>query len=286
MKFGLPISLGLHGAIIGASLFGIYSPKHSLDDMQIIPVKIYAVSDVTNIRAAIKAPEPMLKPEPETLEPSPATTAPKPDVTPEPVLTAEPKPDEAKPDAPDDTKTVAESVAKPETKPAPSEPAKPKPLSIDDLSALLAQSKDKITESGDSAPQQMLEGERNRIEQAALARQAQGLGTGLTSSYEDAIMRRVYNSWHIPSGAPDLESLIVTVTVSLDRNGVVTSAGLSADSAANARSNDYYRTAAESALRAVQDAKQFKFLPRSEYERWKTLTLTFHPKDASTGIKT
>ena len=225
-------------------------------------------------------------------------------MTPESVLTAKPKPDEPKADKADEPKVVAENSAKPETDPDPKvadvkpepkpdakptpppEPPKPKPMSIDDLSALLAQSKDKATATGEGAPQRMLEGERNRIEQAALSRRAQGLGTGLTSSYEDAIMRRVYNSWHIPSGAPDLESLIVTVSVSLDRDGTVTAAGLSADSAARARSDDFYRTAAESALRAVQDAKQFKFLPRSEYARWKSLTLTFHPKDAPTGIKT
>lgn len=258
MKFGLPISLALHGGVLAVSVLGFGFKAKAAPIPQIIPVKILTISDETNVRAAIKAPKP-------TIVEAPAA---KPDIS-EPVDVPEPKPE----------KQAASVAEQPDIQPPKPKPAPPKPLSLDDLSALVKSSKGK-TESG---TQKMLEGERARIDLAEADRAAAGAGTVLTTAYEDAIMRRIYNAWRIPSGAPDLESLVVGVDVTLDRDGSVLTANLNSDSRRRAAGDDYYKIAAESAVRAVQDAAGFKFLPRSEYERWRELSLIFFPKDAPAG---
>ena len=275
MKFGLPISLGAHGAVIGASWLGFTIARDIDSGPQVIPVKILSISNESNVRAARKeVTPPIAEPEniaPRSVKPLEADTVADSIPAPKPVVADPVEPEE-------EAKTES-------TKPDP-KPVKPKPLSLDDLSALVAQSKEKMDSTDTGASQQLLEGERNQIEIAAQDRAAIGAGDGLTTGYEEAIMRRVYNSWRIPSGAPDIESLVVTVDVTLDEEGRVTSARLTPQSARQSARNDYYRTAAESAVRAVNDAEQFKFLPRSEYARWQRLSLTFLPKDAPTGVPT
>jgi len=276
VKFGLPISLGAHGAVIGASWLGFTIARDIEVGPQVIPVKILTIANESNVSAARKEVKPPVV-NPETIAPKPPEPEidPDPIPAPEPVLAPQPK-----------TESEPEKLTETEpTQPDP-KPAKPKPLSLDDLSALVAQSKEKMDSTDTRADQQILEGERNQIEIAAQDRTAVGAGDGLTTGYEEAIMRRVYNSWRIPSGAPDIESLVVTVDVTLDEEGRVTSARLTPQSARKAARDDYYRTAAESAVRAVNDAEQFKFLPRSEYARWQRLLLTFLPKDAPTGVPT
>ena len=282
MKFGLPISLALHGGLLAVSVLGFGFKAKAAPEMRVIPVKIFTISDMTNVRAARKAPDPVPISEPiskPVSEPKPVELAPalaEPAVQPAPQAKADPKPDVAPQVKPEQSAEVKPSGV-PEKPKAPT----PKPLSLDDLSALVAGSKGK---SGDG--QKLLKSEQTQIELAAENRASAGQGTGLTTAYEDAIMRRIYNSWRIPSGAPDMESLVVSIDVTLDRDGKVVTAALTGDSARKAAGNDYYRSAAESAIRAVQDAAQFKFLPRSEYERWRNLSLTFFPKDAPTGVPT
>lgn len=276
MKFGLPISLGAHGAVIGASWLGFTIARDIEVGPQVIPVKILTIANESNVRAAQKdVKPPVVKPETVAPKPPEPEIEPDPIPAPEPVLAPQPK-------AESEPEKLAETEP---TKPDP-KPTKPKPLSLDDLSALVAQSKEKMDSTDTRADQQILEGERNQIVIAAQDRAAIGAGDGLTTGYEEAIMRRVYNSWRIPSGAPDIESLVVTVDVTLDEEGRVTSARLTPQSARQSARDDYYRTAAESAVRAVNDAEQFKFLPRSEYARWQRLSLTFLPKDAPTGVPT
>lgn len=268
MKFGLPLSIGAHGAIIIASWLGFGFGKSQADAYQVIPVKILTLANETNVRAARVEPETA----PEVIEtaelPEAELSKAGPNQIPDkaPVKTADPKPD---------------------SKPQKPKPQKPKALSLDDLSALVAQSKDKLDEGTDAnTGQTLLESERNQIQQAEEARLSAGRGDGMTTAYADAIMRRLYNSWRIPSGAPNLDSLVINVDVTLDRNGRVMTSKLSRESQRRAASDEYYRIAAESAIRAVQDAAEFKFLPRNEYERWSVLSLTFLPKDAPTGVPT
>lgn len=272
MKFGLPISLALHGGVLLVSMVGFGFKAKAAPQVRVIPVKILTVAIETNVRPAQKAPQPKPVVEPE--QAAPVISEPEQ----EPEVKAEAAP---LPEAKAETAPVTQPVK------APVKPAPPKPLSLDDLSALVKQSRKSKPDAGE---QKMLESERARIELADASRAGAGQGTGLTTAYEDAIMRRVYNAWRIPSGAPNLESLVVGLDVILDRDGKVVSVRLNSDSARQAAGNAYFKIAAESAVRAVQDAAQFKFLPRNEYERWRSLSLTFFPKDApnsaSSGVPT
>ena len=286
MKFGLPLSVMAHTACLGAGMFLIGKPQ-VLDAPDVIPIQIFTVSDVSNVRAAQKAPEP--QPEPEesvTAAPPPPAEQPKPaspvepEIIPE-VVAADPDPADEPVEETVELTTPDESASRPIDTPT-EEPSGPQPLSLAELQNMVAGSK----ANQQSTDQQMLESERIRLEAERENRAAVGAGSGLTTSYEDAIMRRVRSAWEIPAGAPDLETLIVSVNVELDRDGKVVSAVLDGNSRRLARGNNFYKIASENAVRAVQEAAQFKFLPRTQYEKWRSLKLTFRPQDMPNAIPT
>jgi len=71
MGFGLPISFTLHGVALLGGLFFMGRTIPTLDEGKVISVEILSLSDITNVRAAIKAdkPDPLDEsPEPMTLE--------------------------------------------------------------------------------------------------------------------------------------------------------------------------------------------------------------------------
>ena len=297
MKFGLPISFGLHAVFgLGGLVFLAAAPT-PLAETRIIPVTIINIGEITNQRPAIAvpdvkpkpeigtAPEPQVEPEPEPqaeLQPTPkpiAEPTAEPAPEPEPELEAEAEP-EPEPVVSEEASLETETETETEVEP---EPEKPKRLSLDQLQALANRAK---TDAQSPSEQRLLTAERNQIERAAQSRQSIGAGTALSTSYEDAIMRKVYNGWQIPSGAPNMESLIVTVEVGLDRDGKIDRAELTSDTRRRMRADSFYTAAAESALRAVNEASHFNFLPRDQYETWKSMTLTFYPQEAQSVVPT
>ena len=58
MKLGLPISFALHGAAIFGGLFVYKGGVAPLPETRIIPIELVTITETTNIRAAVKAPEP------------------------------------------------------------------------------------------------------------------------------------------------------------------------------------------------------------------------------------
>ena len=288
MKFGLPLSVMAHTACLGAGMFLIGKPQ-VLDGPDVIPIQIFTISDVSNVRAAQKAPDPQPQPKPQepvigappppAEQPKPASPV-EPEIIPE-VIATDPEPADEPVEETAELTTPDESATRPVDTPT-EEPKGPQPLSLAELQNMVAGTK----ANQQSTDQQMLESERIRIEADQENRAAVGAGSGLTTSYEDAIMRRVRSAWEIPAGAPDLETLIVSVNVELDRDGKVVSAVLDGNSRRLARSNDFYKIASENAVRAVQEAAQFKFLPRTQYEKWRSLKLTFRPQDMPNTIPT
>lgn len=91
----------------------------------------------------------------------------------------------------------------------------------------------------------------------------------------DLIRKQIEPCWNVPAGARYAEDLVVTVEVELDQTGEVRSAIIS--DRARADRDPAYRTAAESARRAVWSCSPLK-LPPEKYEDWKKITLTFDPK--------
>jgi len=91
----------------------------------------------------------------------------------------------------------------------------------------------------------------------------------------DLIRKQIEPCWNVPAGARYAEDLVVTVEVELDQTGEVRSAIIT--DRARADRDPAYRTAAESARRAVWSCSPLK-LPPEKYEDWKKITLTFDPK--------
>ncbi len=220
------------------------------------------------------APAPKVeKPEPPALE-QPAEIA---------QLSAPPRKPKAPP-APEVAKAEPKEEPKPqqepkkaETKPESKKEAKPEPAM--DFAAMLKSLDTAKTpaEAGKKAP-----GDANAsAESASSARSTSGTydsSLPVTMSEIDMVRRQIEQCWNLPGGAKNAQDLIVTITVEMNPDGTPRTAAI--DDQAQMQSNSFYRVAAESALRAVLNPRCHPFkLPREKYERWKTMTLVFNPKE-------
>ena len=104
------------------------------------------------------------------------------------------------------------------------------------------------------------------------------LGEKLTISEKDAIRRQFYRCWIVPAGAKDLKKLIVSIRIKLNEEGEVVNAKLLT---ANKLNNPFFRTASESAMRAVNHPECKKLqVPKKKYETWKEIILDFDPSQS------
>ena len=94
----------------------------------------------------------------------------------------------------------------------------------------------------------------------------------------DEVRRQIERCWNIPAGARDAGDHVVTIRVEMSPDATPRSAIVLNE--ASTHGNPFHRAAAESALRAVLNPRCHPFrLPIEKYERWKTMTLVFNPKD-------
>lgn len=234
------------------------------------------------------------KPEPPKAEP-PKPEPPKPVAAKaEPETKPVPKPVPPKPEPP---KPAAEKVVpeKPAPqKPAPEKPAtekpvppKPEPPSdfasvVKSVQELKQQAPAKAGEQPQAKPK-AADGEpslEQRLAQAlrSPAPAASTLAQPMTMSEIDAIRRQIERCWNLPAGAKDAENLVVAIRVEMNSDGTPRTAAV--ENQAEMRSNPFFRSAAESALRAVLNPRCHPFkLPAEKYERWKSMTLVFNPKE-------
>ena len=103
------------------------------------------------------------------------------------------------------------------------------------------------------------------------------LGINLSISEIDAIRRHFEKCWNIPSGAREAGNLATEIKVRFNKKGNVLDARIVNFS--RMKRDRYFRTAAESALRAVLNPRcQNAPLPENKFDKWKNLTLNFDPK--------
>ena len=103
------------------------------------------------------------------------------------------------------------------------------------------------------------------------------LGINLSISEIDAIRRHFEKCWNIPSGAREAGNLATEIKVRFNKKGNVIDARIIDIN--RMKRDRYYRTAAESALRAVLNPRcQNAPLPENKFDKWKNLTLNFDPK--------
>jgi hypothetical protein len=99
----------------------------------------------------------------------------------------------------------------------------------------------------------------------------------LTISETDALRRQMEQCWNIPAGARDAHELIVDIYVEVNPDRTVKMAKI-ADT--GRMSDPFYRSAAESALRAVLNPRCSPLmLPPDRYDTWRTMTLRFNPRE-------
>ena len=101
------------------------------------------------------------------------------------------------------------------------------------------------------------------------------LGEKLTISEKDAIRRQFYRCWIVPAGAKNIKDYKVSIRLKLNEDGEVINSKIINNSKMN---NSFFRTLAESAVRAVNhpDCKRLK-VPKKKYETWKETILDFDP---------
>jgi hypothetical protein len=103
------------------------------------------------------------------------------------------------------------------------------------------------------------------------------LGINLSISEVDAIRRHFEKCWNIPSGAREVGNLATEIKVRFNKEGNVVDARIVDIS--RMKRDRFFRTAAESALRAVLNPRcQNAPLPQDKFDKWKNLTLNFDPK--------
>ncbi len=101
------------------------------------------------------------------------------------------------------------------------------------------------------------------------------LGEKLTISEKDAIRRQFYKCWIVPAGAKNIKDYKVSLKLKLNVDGEVVNTVIMNN---ENMKNTFFRTLAESALRAVNhpDCKKLK-VPKKKYETWKETILDFDP---------
>jgi hypothetical protein len=144
----------------------------------------------------------------------------------------------------------------------------PKEKPADDRLASILKNVDKLkteprketqtTQTANVAP----EPQGSMIEQMALVR---------------TIQTQMRRCWRLEPGARDAEDLVVAIQVSLNQDGSVRRAAIVDE--ARVRSDPYFRSAAENALRAIHKCSPFEGLPLQKYALWRDMKLTFNPSE-------
>lgn len=323
MRNGIAISGMLHVGVMLAAIHGLpvwMDPMDAVEQAIVVELVTIAERTVSQERKKLeleKAPPPAPK-----LKPV-AASKPKPEPKPEPVKTppppepvqppeppkAEPKPEPkaieavntVKAPPPPEPKKLPEKPKekpKPPRKVAAAEPAKtfrtlPQPrakpkrrqpkFSTDRIAALLDKDQEKKPRPKREQPKRRETAKiRKSFKDISIPpAPARVRSVPMTMSEIDAIRYQIQQCWSIPAGARDAENLVVRIKVFLNSDGSLSKAPEIVGG--NGASDPFYRTAAESARRAILKCSPLKNLPAAKYARWREITLTFNPRDMLGG---
>ncbi len=297
MGRGALLSAALHFIVILITIFGLPLFNNEWEPpAEAIPVELAPVSELTNIpvRPEPKKPVEKTEPKPEA-KPEPPKPEPTPPPPPPPAPEPEPLPDEAIP-LPKD-KVEEKPEPKPEAPPervvkldGPRPKVKPKPriqetpedkLDLNKISALLNKElKDPSPKTEDSeekpedAPQDLPPTQATRPTTSAQ----------MTLSEIDSIRAQIEQCWIVPAGARYAEDLVVRVRIFLRPDGGLAQPPQVVNSLRmNTPGEEAYRTAAESAVRAIMKCEPFQNLPVDKFDRWQEIELNFDPRSMLGG---
>lgn len=277
MKLGLPISFVLHGAAIFGGMFIYSGGVKPLPETRIIPIELVTVDEVTNIRAAVKAPPDKITPpdaEPMTLE-TPMENAPEEaDANEAPKETSEPV-DVVKEAEVKILDEKALPVPDKEVETTPEEP-EPPTFDLDKLASMIDRSRETAPEKNQ---QKVLQSETNNYVFAENSRTGSGAGTEMTVNEMDALQSAMYKCWRMPADAKNPEKLIVRLSVKILPDGYVQDVKIidKARQRSGDPGNPFWDVAEQRAVRAVSQCGPYDFLPVEKYSQWKDMTLNFRP---------
>ena len=222
-------------------------------------------------------PKPVAKPKP----PVKKAEKPKPKSEPkkEPKVASLPKPKAKKepPPKPEPKPQAAQPAPQPrvKAKPVPKPKAKPRPRKRMSLAQLL--------ESVNKLKPKAKTGKRERQTQTARRGSPRyDASQKLSMSELDALKRQIERCWYFPAGARNARDLVVEIKVLVNRDRTVRQARIV--DVARMRRDPFYRSAAESARRAVLNPRCSPLkLPPAKYDLWRSMTLTFNPREAFGG---
>ena len=250
-----------HMAIITLAYFGLPSLFRPAPSENVpIPVEVVTIAEFTNPpppAAAPEAPKPEAEKPPSPPEPEPPKVA---AVSPPAAPKPQPKPESVPP--PQVAKAEPRIKAKPKRK--------PEPPPRDPMASVLKT----VEELKRQAPKD----EEKPPATVGTAQPAPRYTPDEppTINLIDLVKRQIQECWSLPAGAKEAENLVVDIRVALDPDGTVRQVRIV--DAARMEQDSFFRAAAESARRAVLKCSPLK-LPPETYQQWKTMTLTFDPKE-------
>lgn len=287
MPFGFIISLLLHASIVVIALVGL--PLIQDDSLVVEPplvVELVDIAEISNVPAPQpKAPDPAPEKPTPPPQPKPEPPAPKPEIAPEPEPVEpepapEPKPEpkpEVKPEPkPEPTPKPRVSAQAPSRKPTPPKPQETFASLMKDLAPTLKKDTPAPQPEEKEVPKP-LDDFAQQIQEAIKTPSPNSDPTRKISLSEiDALRQHIAQCWNPPIGAQDAENLKIEIKVTMNPNGTPQAASISSRSNL---SDPFYRAAAESALRAVNNQRCWPYpLSAETYNQWKDLTLIFDPK--------
>ncbi len=283
MRKNIVYSIIVHAVVLAFGYFGLPALRPDISPADVpITVEIVTVADQTNAA----------RPQPEKAKPQPKKAKPKPKPKPEkkkaaapppPPPPSRPQPEVAAVSPPPPPKAKAKVKHKPEArKKAPPRLAKAKPRHKPrppDAFASVLKTLEKMKERQPVKKKKKEDSFEKMIAKALITSRRRGdLSKPVTISEIDLVRRQIARCWNLPAGAKDAEDLIIEIKVFMNPDGTVNTADIK-DKKRVVR-DGFYRSAAESALRAVLNRRCQPFkLPPEKYNRWKTMTLVFNPKE-------
>lgn len=296
MRIAAVISASFHIAVFLIAWFGVLpSPPPQIAPAQVIEVEV-----------ALNEPEPEAKPAPKPPPPKRAAPPPppkpqvaaKPEPEPEPSAVPVPKPkSEPKPDPKPEPEPKVEKPPEPKPKPAKTKPlprpkAKPKPPPQHDFASVLKTveklKKQQPVKRETAPPKKKDTSSFEQIAEALKKRQPaprrkplaaqDSLSSREVNALRDLIRRHIEPCWNIPAGARDAENMVVEIRATLTPDGRVQTARIV--DRARAQSDGFYRSMAESAVRAILNPScQPLPLPLDKYNDWRDLVFSFNPRE-------
>ncbi len=225
------------------------------------------------------APAPQPEPEPEQL------AAPEPE--PIPLPRPEPKPERAPEPEPAQVAQLPNEVSRPKRKPDVPEPEpEPEPekprldfdRALESLDELDLPPTVPVAEPEPEAPAPSEEDMDNAIDRLLAAADSTFRADSPLSMTEiDSIRAQIQRNWDVPAGAQDAQMMIVKLRIQLGPDGTVIRVYVVEQDRMNAE--PFFRTMAESAVRAVKRTGQIQNLSPDKYHLWRDITVKFDPRD-------